>query len=465
MVASESGHRGPFATRLAALCGPRPLVFLASAVLALVLVGAFSYVTLSSQAQSRRQARAQFQVEGAVTARLTSSLFSSSSQTTGVQPAKAFSRVDVSLAELDELARRSHLQYAMIFGPDGSILAASSGATAAARKLTPGIARSGQALAGTTWLSNILPQGGGATNVVELMVPFQTPFGRRVQVEGFDVALLSSFLGDTLRQPGASSRLGYLIDGHGRVIASSETTRRSGEAESEFAHLLRARCAALLHLGWGCPVGLAGGAERADQRAVSVAGGIAVTCAFGCDRRVWPSVSRQSLVLSAVTDLGSAPGRTKRPTGGRKRDVGGSGGGAHCGKRAAGAGAGAVQRGVGTVCLGRVARPAGAAAKNPHVLRSAGEAAGRRVAGRVGIGRGAYSGRGAADAAPDRRLASVRARIQQERVFQPTDLGEVVEGVVEISNRGSSSWVPRSTSISCRWSMATPYRCASCFRT
>jgi len=203
--------------------GPRPLLLVGKALLATGLVAAFSYVTLSAQSDSRRQAESQFHAEAAVTARLTSSLFGSSVATATQQAQQRFGDAHPSISMLNATARRSRLLYVKILDAKGRTLVASTGAPAVSEPTAADGDAVRHALAGEAWLSNVLPGGSAsAKGVVEWVVPFNTKFGRRVQVSAFDVSLLSGFLTKTLESGQGRSRLGSVVDDGGRLIATSD---------------------------------------------------------------------------------------------------------------------------------------------------------------------------------------------------------------------------------------------------
>jgi signal transduction histidine kinase len=217
-------------SQLGSLLGPRPIVLVTAALVVTVLVGAFAFEFVSSQATSRRQAERSFAVQARVTSELTSSLFTSSSATTAAQAAKAFGAPSPSTAVLTALAKRSHLAYAVILDGEGGLLAASAGTPARVRD-RPGRSASHirAALAGHAWLSNLLPAAGRSGAVIEWAFPFQTRLGRRVEVEAFDADVLSGFLGGYLSQPDRSrSQVGYVVDARRKVIADSTGQRKLG---------------------------------------------------------------------------------------------------------------------------------------------------------------------------------------------------------------------------------------------
>jgi signal transduction histidine kinase len=208
--------------RLRGLLGPRPWVLVGSAALVLSLLGVSSYVVLDSQQKSRRDAEKQFAVEARVAAQLTGSLFASAIAPAQQQAAKTFSGARPLPGQLAATVKRSRLAYALILDGSGKLLAASPGAPVAARaRSLDGSAVAVQhALAGQPWLSDVFLGVTRTGGVIEWALPFQTRFGRRVEVEGLNTKSLSLFLAGYLAKiDGGTTGRGYVIDSTGRVIA------------------------------------------------------------------------------------------------------------------------------------------------------------------------------------------------------------------------------------------------------
>jgi signal transduction histidine kinase len=213
------------------LVGPRPGMLVCAALLVFGLLGAFAYVLVDSQAKSRRDAERSFATEATITSQLTSSLFTSSSAATQAAAAKVFGGSKPSSAALTALAKRSHLAYALIVGGNGKVLAASAGTSAAVlqrEKAVPGHVRA--ALAGKPWLSDVLTGTGRSGQVIEWAMPFNSPTGLRVQIEGLNASVLFQFLHGYLNQAvGRAGRLGYVVDGRDRLVADSGGRGKLGD--------------------------------------------------------------------------------------------------------------------------------------------------------------------------------------------------------------------------------------------
>jgi signal transduction histidine kinase len=219
------GYSRAIIARLRQWAGPRPWVMLAAVALMAALLAAMGYEFLESEADSRRQAETSFGVQARITSELTSSLFASSASSAEATATKAFGGPSPSSALLTEVAKRSHLAYALILDSSGRRLAASAGAPQSA-----GVsADMRHAHLRGAWLSNLIRPSTHGPMVIEWVLAFPTPSGQRFQVEAFNATALVGFLRGYLHESGANPRqVGYLVDGHDRVIAGSTATARQG---------------------------------------------------------------------------------------------------------------------------------------------------------------------------------------------------------------------------------------------
>jgi signal transduction histidine kinase len=204
------------------LVGPRPAVLVGSALLVAALTSTFAYEVTDSQATSRRQAERSFAAEAKITSQLTSSLFTSSVSSAEAAAAKAFGSRVVDREALTALARRSGLTYAVVLGRNGKVLAETSEVSGRALgRLASPPPHVRAALRGQPWLSGLLP-GGQSSYVIEFAVPFQTRYGRRVEVEGLNADALYGFLSGYVKQSGSSpARTAYIVDGQNNLVAAS----------------------------------------------------------------------------------------------------------------------------------------------------------------------------------------------------------------------------------------------------
>jgi len=202
------------------LAGPRPGVLVVAAVVLLGSLGGFAYELIHSQGESRRGAERSFTAEARITSDLTGSLFSVTVAGAASEAVKTFGGT-VTDATVTTYARRSKLAYAFIVDSRGRVLASSEGTPVQARAhagdLVSTLARNPSA---KSWLSGLTAFKG--KHVIEWALPFQTPHGKRVEIESLDASALSGFFSHYLSDSsGSRQRIGYVVDGDGSVIADS----------------------------------------------------------------------------------------------------------------------------------------------------------------------------------------------------------------------------------------------------
>jgi signal transduction histidine kinase len=215
-----SPNLATFRQRAGTWFGPRPWLLLLTAGAALALVAAFAFVTLSSQEQSRRHSRQQFDAEATVTAKLTSALFTSAAGSGAQQAAKTYGAATPTTESLDAQVKRSSSEYLILLDSGGKVLAASSSTPAQVLAGSLASRQVRQALAGRQWLSDIQHVAGKPT--MEWALPFDTPYGRRVLLQGLDTVTVSQFLSGTVGQGRADTeRRGYVLDGKNQFVAAA----------------------------------------------------------------------------------------------------------------------------------------------------------------------------------------------------------------------------------------------------
>jgi signal transduction histidine kinase len=217
--------------RLTFLTGPRPGLLLGFAALVALIVAACTYVVVDSQARSRHETEKRFNAEAKIAAELTASLFTTTVGQAQGQAAKEFGGRTVADQGLAAVAKRSQLGFALILGGDGKLLAASPGTPDAIRQRAPSAAADIRAaLAGRSTISDVLPAIPGKGRFIEWALPFKTPFGLRVEVEGFRAGLLSGFLGGYLKRIATDeSGRGYVLDSKGQIVGMSGGSTKVGD--------------------------------------------------------------------------------------------------------------------------------------------------------------------------------------------------------------------------------------------
>lgn len=205
-----------------------PAVALAAGVF-VVLLATVAAALSSTQSSARRALENGFSEHAKVSAALTRALFASTTAASSPDQARLYRAPRISDAELTQAAQQQHLSGLVLLAADGSIIASST-------RTPPGLTREirarpsyiRNALAGRPFaLSDIADTVGGGT-VIRLAQPIETPAGRRVVVATFPTALLTQFISGYLKGSATTaSAHAFLIDGHGRLIASSASANRS----------------------------------------------------------------------------------------------------------------------------------------------------------------------------------------------------------------------------------------------
>jgi signal transduction histidine kinase/CheY-like chemotaxis protein len=157
-----------------------------------------------------------------VSAALTESLFGSAAGQAQQAAAKGFGGRHPDAGALVDVVKRSRFEYALILNRDGQVVAASPGTPkdVVGRTGLPQHIRAG--LQGQPYLSGLLSRGSRGSAVIEWALPFDTHFGRRLEVVGMNAVQLRSFVGSYLAKGRESSKMdAYLVDGTKRVIADA----------------------------------------------------------------------------------------------------------------------------------------------------------------------------------------------------------------------------------------------------
>lgn len=205
--------------------GRRTALLLGYTVLLAALVGGLAYVVVHFQSQSKAQAQERFAQEAGLTAEFTGSLLSTSASSARATAAKEFGGTTLDAHALTAAAARSGLAYLVVLDAGGRRLAASAGTPPHAA--AAGSSQVRHALAGTAWLSNLSQPR--SRRIVEWAQPFETPSGRRVEVEGFPVAVLGGFLHSFLAASSAGGNgVSFLLDGSDRILAASSGSAQVG---------------------------------------------------------------------------------------------------------------------------------------------------------------------------------------------------------------------------------------------
>ena len=184
----------------------RSLVFLGCLLFA--GLAAFGVQLYGAHEDSRRAAERRFEQRAQISAALTQSVFGALSTVSADRLARRLGGSPATRRRaLAKLVREGRIGYAAIVDPRGKVIdRAGAVKPPEDAKRTPGV------------LSDVRRTADGA--FVEFGLPFNTPAGPRVLVEGLPVALMRSFLGDYLRGlPNPDGATLVVADSRGTVLA------------------------------------------------------------------------------------------------------------------------------------------------------------------------------------------------------------------------------------------------------
>jgi signal transduction histidine kinase/DNA-binding response OmpR family regulator len=210
-----------------ALSRPQVALIAGVAIAVAALLGTFGYLLVDSQSRVRHESEKRFQGGAVVSAAMTESLFVSAAAQSQKEAAKTFGGRTVSRAALGRAARQSNVDYVLVLGDRGQLIAASPKTPLyVLRRAASRPTHVRAALGGRSYLSGVLPGSKGDTDVLEFALPFETRQGTRVEVSAFRTALLSGFIGTYLARARESHDVdAALVDEHNRVIASASPQR------------------------------------------------------------------------------------------------------------------------------------------------------------------------------------------------------------------------------------------------
>jgi signal transduction histidine kinase/CheY-like chemotaxis protein len=195
------------------------------AVGVLALLTVFAIELSNTQASSKADVRARVHERGVLAGALIDSLFTSLQQAIP-QDARTYGAEMVSARTMDK--NRQAGGYLVLLTRAGQVLAHSGGFTAQARADVASSAALRLVRAGHPYgLGNLLPYG--RSGIIDSAVAFPTAYGVRVLLTGFEPSELGGFLTRDLREiPGVSGAENYVLDGNGRVLASTDPARPVG---------------------------------------------------------------------------------------------------------------------------------------------------------------------------------------------------------------------------------------------
>jgi len=191
----------------------------------LLLLAAFAWVLLDSQARSRHELEQRFVDRGALAARFASAYVADLATQERRQAALRLSGPAASRSDFEAVVANFNFQAAVLLAADGRVVQvwprkpAAIGQPIAARY--PHLKRA--VTLGRVGVSSVVRALVGGAPIVAIAVPYATPQGRRVFSGGFDLG--DTPLGSYLRNytPIAGSAA-YIVDAHGVPITASDPT-------------------------------------------------------------------------------------------------------------------------------------------------------------------------------------------------------------------------------------------------
>lgn len=195
----------------------RTATLVAAGVLGLLLLAAFAVALRSSQHNGRKTVEERFADGSKAAAALVSSVVEQSQSSNGELGPRLLGGRSISEADLRKAVGPGGGAI-VVLDAQGRRIAAYPPAAKQAPITGPQI---DQALAGQPSLSGALRTPQGA--VIEVVVPYSTPSGRRLLIRPSPVSAVQKVLGPYLSNlPGLSSHRAYIVDLQGHVLADSE---------------------------------------------------------------------------------------------------------------------------------------------------------------------------------------------------------------------------------------------------
>ncbi|MFN8202949.1 MAG: diguanylate cyclase [Solirubrobacteraceae bacterium] len=193
---------------------------LAAALLVAALVAAAGWYIAATQANSREAARANFERRAALTARLITGAFVASVSVEEVRERYGGPPAQVRRAvaqDGDTTSKRT-----IVLSAGGRVLAAAPRRLGGDRDLVSSSAHLRAALAGQVALSDAFHEPIRGWQI-EIAVPFQAGSGRRVVASSGPVSIVDGFAAGFFETASAlPGTRGYLLDGNGRVLSSTD---------------------------------------------------------------------------------------------------------------------------------------------------------------------------------------------------------------------------------------------------
>jgi signal transduction histidine kinase len=211
------------------------LIFVVAAALTLTVLAGLALLIANSQSNDRDDVKERFTRRPAVSAALTSALFSATTTTPEQQQrlAKLYGGENVSDGTLTRAAKRDNDVFIALLDPQGELLAISAGAPPGVRPELASdpdyvqvVRDGGQPVA----LSDYLDLGAGGHATQAFVQPIETASGTRLLVTGFGPENLYAFLSSSLSSlVDITGGQAYIVDSNGAVVASSDPAGRPAQ--------------------------------------------------------------------------------------------------------------------------------------------------------------------------------------------------------------------------------------------
>ncbi|HWI71563.1 MAG TPA: hypothetical protein VNT55_06385, partial [Baekduia sp.] len=195
-----------------------------------VVLALFAVQLAATQSSTRARSVSRFQERAQILSALMQAVVASAKapDDAGVR----YGGADVSGAAMNRLAAQGRLSAASLIDARGTVLAASSGLTAADRRRLATSSAVKSALAGApVALGDVGDAGAGP--IIDLAAGFTTSGGRRVLVSTAPVGAIATFLGAYLARVPTRSGTAYVLDHHGRVVGARSSAQPIGRLVGE----------------------------------------------------------------------------------------------------------------------------------------------------------------------------------------------------------------------------------------
>jgi hypothetical protein len=191
------------------------------ALLAALVLAVFAYLIADAQSKDRENVEQRFRDVAQVSASVTDGIFQAALQGAQQQAAANFAG-PIEAPALEEYLRRGQLAYVAILDQRGRRLAETADAP------PPGAAVDVALETGKARLSDVM--GEGRDSVVEWAIPYPTPSGERILVQGSPASAFESFLKTSLgKLPNFADAETVMVDGKGLVLGGTRLSTPVGD--------------------------------------------------------------------------------------------------------------------------------------------------------------------------------------------------------------------------------------------